>query len=185
LPVNKCALHLHSQKTSTKDRLTNPEKNLILEHIRDIVIQSPFQCGNCNFYFTQKSQLLNHFSTLHSKLKIVPWSERHVVYGWSCSACTGICVFDVESIIKHLNSESHLKMETAIAKSIPIIIRQVVLQSCTMCDKRFKLRRQLLSHVRNEHHPPSGKSGDSAKNENPASMQNISEFLYCVFPEKM
>jgi uncharacterized C2H2 Zn-finger protein len=44
-----------------------------------------------------------------------------------------------------------MKMEVAIFKSIPIIVRQVVLHSCPACQKLFKLNRQLFSHAKKLH----------------------------------
>ena len=141
--------HPFLQKSERAGRRADPEKSLILDNIHSIVSLSPYQCKPCKFYFTKRSQLLEHFEKKHSGSE--ESNQKNVSYGWICSACCRTTkVTDAAGMLKHLkHSLEHEKMEAAIQKSIPIIIKNVKLRKCKHCQKVFLLRRECLSHELN------------------------------------
>lgn len=132
--------------------------SLILENMYDIVHHSPYQCYDCKYYFNHKEDLIEHFKKHHLQQEEEPMltnnNNSSPTAAWNCSACTSNQFLpNGFELLKHLNSSSHKKVELAIAKSIPIIIRSIILRGCTIqnCNKSFLLNRELISHLRIVH----------------------------------
>ena len=110
--------------------------NIILHNIRDIVTQSPFQCQACQFYCNWHSDLTTHFQL-----------EKHSQGGkfW-CQVCMKI-IEDQKMLVSHLNSFNHTELVSVINRSVPVIIKQISLVACNICQKEFRFNLGLKKHM--------------------------------------
>ena len=113
---------------------------IILNNIRDIVTQSPFQCQPCRFYCNWHSDLRHHFQ-----------QETHSEVGqfW-CQVCMKI-IPDQKTLVSHLNSFNHTELVSVINRSVPVIIKQISLFPCKICHREFRFNLGLKKHMQISH----------------------------------
>ena len=114
--------------------------DIILNNIRDIVTQSPFQCQPCRFYCNWHADLLHHYQ-----------QEEHSQEGqfW-CQVCMKI-IKDQKTLVSHLNSFNHTELVSVINRSVPVIIKQISLVSCKICHREFRFNLGLKKHMKISH----------------------------------
>ena len=121
--------------------LGHPDNNnIILDNIQHIVSQSPFQCQVCHFYCNRHSDLVSHFH-----------QQSHTQQGrfW-CQVCMKI-ILDQNMLVSHLNSFNHTELVSVINRSVPVIIKQISLVACNICDKEFRFNLGLKKHMQSVH----------------------------------
>lgn len=153
LPVHLLGNHLISHFHYRK-MLQNPKKSfdIVLNNFHKIIIQSPFQCHPCKFYFNTQEEFLRHWNSIgHVE------SVGRVRGGkFLCSLCKFDCVSNDE-MTDHLNSEEHQQVVTLINRSKPIVIRRLTTVSCKNCSEEFRYNIQLMKHLEKCEDAPSGK----------------------------
>ena len=143
LPVHLLGNHLISHFHYRK-MLQNPKKSfdIVLNNFHKIIIQSPFQCHPCKFYFNTQEEFLRHWNSIgHVE------SVGRVRGGkFLCSFCKFDCLSNDE-MTNHLNSAEHQQVVTLINRSKPIVIRYLSTVSCINCLEEFRFNIQLMKHL--------------------------------------
>ena len=119
---------------------------MVLEHIDDIILQSPFQCGLCKFYFNHHKDFLEHWLSEYHESR----ADSHGGYFW-CSLCkfrhtSSAVMYD------HLISEEHEVVVSVINRSVPIIVKKINPIKCEECNEEFLLNIALKRHCQIERH---------------------------------
>lgn len=141
--------HYHCRKG---DISSDQAHSMVLEHIGDVILQSPFQCGLCKFYFNYHEDFLQHWLSKSHQDK----AETGGGYFW-CSFCK--CKeITTESMYFHLSSKDHMEVVSAINRSVPIIVKKIKPSKCQDCEKEFLLNIALLKHAQAEGHSTSNLS---------------------------
>ncbi|XP_063922310.1 gastrula zinc finger protein xFG20-1-like [Zophobas morio] len=135
--------HYHCRKG---DISTNVARMMVLEHIDDIILQSPFQCGLCKFYFNHHKDFLEHWLSEYHESR----ADSHGGYFW-CSLCkfrhtSSAVMYD------HLISEEHEVVVSVINRSVPIIVKKITPIKCEECNEEFLLNIALKRHCQIERH---------------------------------
>lgn len=143
LPIHLLGNHLISHFHYRKMlQSTRKSFDIVLNNFHKIIIQSPFQCQPCKFYFNTQSEFMRHWkSKTHNDC--IDKVEGGTFY---CS----LCKFDNKAHDKmtdHLTSEKHQKVVTLINRSKPIIIRRLISIFCMKCSLEFRYNFQLLRHL--------------------------------------
>lgn len=145
LPVHLLGNHLISHFHYRK-MLQNPKKSfdIVLNNFHKIIIQSPFQCHPCKFYFNTQDEFMRHWNSLEH----VECVENKTVRGrkFFCSLCKFDCISNAE-MTDHLNSSEHQQVVSLINRSKPIVIRQITTVVCNKCQQEFRYNIQLLKHL--------------------------------------
>ncbi|XP_040572432.1 uncharacterized protein [Lepeophtheirus salmonis] len=131
--------HHHQRKRTDNDAL-------VLKYITDIVKEAPYQCQSCSFYCNWHKEFLLHWKTSHGPSENV--LGKYVHY-W-CSFCR----FRAQSsyvMLNHLDSKNHLEIVAVINRSVPIVIRKIILIPCDHCDEAFRLRISYKKHLFHYH----------------------------------
>lgn len=147
--VNKLLIgkHLISHYHCRKGDITTPvAQNMILENIAEVILQSPFQCGICKFYFNHQKDFLEHW------LSEYHWDRANFSPGYFwCS----LCKFkdpNSASMYAHLVSEEHEVVVSVINRSVPIIVKKINPVKCEQCNQEFVLNVALMKHCQIEGH---------------------------------
>lgn len=135
-------------------------KSLLLEE-RKCLQEFPFLCRVCPFFSTQMSSFTWHLNSSHH-------NERAPHVEMKCQICCFSC-HRIEDLIQHFNLERK-KGKTGTRRSKNLIESQFMRGtifscetpstkfSCSLCDRRFRLRVAHRIHFRTHHHsqPKSG-----------------------------
>ena len=118
-------------------------ETLVLDNIRDIVHQSPFQCHVCRFYCNWHADFVAH---VRSHGEEEPLREATF---W-CQVCMKV-VRGHRQLMLHLHSFAHTELVTVINRSVPVIVRRIDLVNCQLCDKTFRFNVSLKKHMHQTH----------------------------------
>ncbi|KAG5683278.1 hypothetical protein PVAND_012568 [Polypedilum vanderplanki] len=143
LPVHLFGCHLISHFHYRK-MLLNPKKSFdtVLNNFHKIVIQSPFQCHPCKFYFNTREEFTRHWNSIEHTTTV----SKLVGGKFLCSSfCKFECVSNAE-MTEHLESAEHQQVVTLINRSKPIIIRYITRLFCPHCQQEFRYNIQLMRH---------------------------------------
>ncbi|CRL04670.1 CLUMA_CG017734, isoform A [Clunio marinus] len=135
LPVHLLGKHLISHFHYRK-MLQSSKKSfdIVLNNFHKIIIQSPFQCQPCKFYFNTQEDFLRHWNSIgHVECCDKKLGEGGGGYKFFCSICKFACSSNVH-MTEHLKSVEHQQVVALINRSKPIIVR---LLSEVRCDKCF------------------------------------------------
>lgn len=144
---NLIGKHLISHYHCRKSNLSQPQsQQMVLDNIRDIVLQSPFQCNACKFYCNTFNDFLIHWQS-PTHLETVSSSKGLFL----CSYCYYQCE-DNEDMFSHMTSEAHREVVAAINRSVPIIIRRIKPIKCNTCGSQFLLNMELKQHCKEYNH---------------------------------
>jgi Zinc-finger of C2H2 type len=146
LPAHRLGLHLISHFHYRK-MLRHPRKSFdsVLTNFHKIVVQSPFQCAPCKFYFNSHEELLRHWNSNRHVARV---EELEVSRGrWLCASCKFDCD-DHETMTSHLGSAEHQQVVALMNRSKPIVVRRLTLLTCSKCDSEFRYNAQLMRHLR-------------------------------------
>ena len=152
VPVGCFGKHLISHFHHFHLKSRDLHKELILEHIHEIVKQAPFQCHICMFYCNSEKQFIEHWQSihhLHDNDDVEKEKEEQV--GYWCSVCRIITPSE-KAMMFHLTSKTHVEIVTVINRNIAIVIKKVQLSECNICSKKFRLKFSLYRHLRKNHH---------------------------------
>ena len=148
LPVHLLGNHLISHFHYRK-MLQNPKKSfdIVLNNFHKIIIQSPFQCHPCKFYFNTQDEFMRHWNSIEhiehvESIRVVVDGERKFL----CSFCKFECVANAD-MTDHLNSSEHQQVVALINRSKPIVIRLLSVLKCENCQQEFRYNIQLLRHL--------------------------------------
>lgn len=145
LPVHLFGNHLISHFHYRK-MLLNPKKSFdtVLNNFHKIVIQSPFQCQPCKFYFNTREEFTRHWNSIeHTEIVTKLVGGKFL--------CSSFCKFECVSnadMTEHLDSVEHQQVVTLINRSKPIIIRYITRLTCKQCGREFRYNIQLMHHAR-------------------------------------
>ncbi|KAL7029915.1 hypothetical protein ACKWTF_006428 [Chironomus riparius] len=145
LPVHLFGNHLISHFHYRK-MLLNPKKSFdsVLNNFHKIVIQSPFQCQPCKFYFNTREEFTRHWNSIEHTETVT----KLVGGKFLCSSfCKFECVSNAE-MTEHLDSVEHQQVVTLINRSKPIIIRYITRLLCKQCRQEFRYNIQLMHHMK-------------------------------------
>ncbi|XP_014603701.1 PREDICTED: zinc finger protein 658B-like isoform X2 [Polistes canadensis] len=139
-------------------------RRFLLENMRNVVRQCPFQCASCRFYCnTEETFLLHWRSELHSKtLKKISGSYR-------CGSCDFWCA-DNETMETHLLSTSHRDVVSMMNGSVPVVISRQQALPCSSCNRQFRYNLQLRMHVKETGHKESLTASDKYQQRITCSM---------------
>lgn len=142
LPVHLLGKHLISHFHYRK-MLQNPKKSFdtVLNNLHKIIIQSPFQCQLCKFYFNFQEDFLRHWNSIEH----INHVSGLVGVKFLCSFCKFECSSHGE-MTDHLNGIEHQQVVALINRSKPIIIRALTPLRCKQCHIEFRYNIQLMNH---------------------------------------
>lgn len=147
--VNKLLMgkHLISHYHCRKGNINSEEsKQLVLENIFSVILESPFQCSVCKFYCNTYEQFLDHWkSQFHQQ------NDQNYLGYYFCAFCKHRTDKSID-MLQHLSSFEHLEVVSVINRSVPINIKKISEISCLTCKATFGLNIQLLSHCRKTGH---------------------------------
>lgn len=143
LPVHLLGKHLISHFHYRK-ALQNPQKtfDIVLHNIHKIILQSPYQCHPCRYYFNTEHQFLRHWNSAQHLDTVT-----HINGNFLCSFCKFQCN-DNGDMAQHLTGIEHQQVVSLIDRSKPIIIRKVTPCVCMNCDTHFRYNIQLMHHLK-------------------------------------
>lgn len=143
LPVHLLGNHLISHFHYRK-MLQNPKKSfdIVLNNFHKIIIQSPFQCHPCKFYFNTQDEFLRHWNSIGHVENVARVRGGKFL----CSFCKFDCVSNAE-MTDHLNSVEHQQVVTLINRSKPVVIRYLTTMACKHCSEEFRYNIQLMKHL--------------------------------------
>ncbi|KAJ8969590.1 hypothetical protein NQ317_005124 [Molorchus minor] len=122
--------HLISHYHCRKGDITTPvARNMALENIHGIILQSPFQCSICKFYCNTHQDFLRHWLSVDHINKKVPGF-------FFCSFCKYRSA-DTQLMYNHLVSPEHTEVVAVINRSVPIVIKKINPVYCATCKKEF------------------------------------------------
>lgn len=146
LPLHLLGNHLISHFHYRK-MLQHPKKSfdIVLENFHKIIIQSPFQCHPCKFYFNTQEEFMRHWNSI-GHVEVV---DEKVRGGgkFLCSLCKFECV-DNDDMTRHLVGDEHQQVVTLINRSKPIVIRHLTSLTCSKCSQDFRYNLQLMQHLK-------------------------------------
>ncbi|XP_011693666.1 PREDICTED: zinc finger protein 845-like isoform X1 [Wasmannia auropunctata] len=147
--------HYHCRVSGVLVNPRNPSvRRFLLEHIANVVRQSPFQCAPCRFYCnTEETFLLHWRSDLHSK------TVKQIGGSCRCTPCNFWCA-DNATMESHLLSTSHRDVVSMMKGSVPVVISRQRTLSCGSCDRQFRYNFQLRLHARETGHTASHTASD-------------------------
>ncbi|KAK4875516.1 hypothetical protein RN001_011938 [Aquatica leii] len=139
--------HLISHYHCLKGDITLPEsRQMVLDNIHSVVLQSPFQCSPCKFYCNTHDWFLHHWRSDEHKETV----KNTASFFW----CTE-CKFEAASsddMYNHLISMEHKEMISVINRSVPVIIKKLTPIKCLTCNQQFLYNIQLRKHCERENH---------------------------------
>lgn len=143
LPVHLLGKHLISHFHYRK-ALQNPQKtfDIVLHNIHKIILQSPYQCHPCRYYFNTQHQFLRHWNSAQHHDTCT-----HIAGNFLCAFCKFQCT-DNGDMAQHLIGMEHQQVVSLINRSKPIIIRKVTPCTCRNCDTHFRYNIQLMHHLK-------------------------------------
>ena len=143
LPVHLLGKHLISHYHYRK-ALQNPQKtfDIVLHNIHKIILQSPYQCHPCRYYFNTEHQFLRHWNSVQHLDTVT-----HINGTFLCSFCKFQCNENGD-MAQHLTGIEHQQVVSLIDRSKPIIIRKVTPCVCLNCDTHFRYNIQLMHHLK-------------------------------------
>jgi len=144
LPIHLLGKHLISHFHYRK-MLNNPRHSfaVVLNNFDKIILQSPFQCQPCRFYFNTQEEFLRHWhSTGH-----VECVTRRESATFLCECCKFQCA-ENRDMTTHLGGDEHQQVVAMINRSQPIVIRLLTLQNCGNCSQTFRYNVQLMRHLK-------------------------------------
>lgn len=116
-------------------------QEVILEHIGEIVRQSPFQCEPCSFYCNWHADFVSH-------IKVHDVKDQNGTF-W-CQVCMKI-IHSNKLMVQHLKSYNHTELVSVINRSVPVIIKEITLIKCEECSKTFRFNLGLKKHMQVRH----------------------------------
>ncbi|XP_023318352.1 zinc finger protein 99-like [Trichogramma pretiosum] len=131
---------------------------IVLENMRSIVHQCPFQCAPCRFYCNSEATFLRHWQSKEHK-DIISKIEGN----FSCSQCCFICDNN-EAMELHLNEQSHRDVVSMINGSVPIVIHCLQALKCRTCSYRCRYNIEMREHAERASHEGSLSSMDEYQN---------------------
>ncbi|ERL86777.1 hypothetical protein D910_04183 [Dendroctonus ponderosae] len=144
--------HLISHYHFSRGDISSPaNRQLVLDNILGVVLESPFQCNMCKFYCNTLGQFVAHWRSGAHLAEELKRPDGHFL----CDFCRHKAPSS-EQMLSHLESAEHLEVAQAINRSVPICIRRLQEIPCSVCWQRFVLNRQLLTHSRLHHPDPMG-----------------------------
>lgn len=145
LPVHLLGNHLISHFHYRK-MLQNPKKSfdIVLNNFHKIIIQSPFQCQPCKFYFNTHDEFMRHWNSI-GHVEHVEMERGDGTF--LCSLCKFECVANAD-MTEHLNGGEHQQVVTLINRSKPIVIRRLTPLRCGKCSTAFRYNIQLMRHLK-------------------------------------
>ncbi|CAO1413602.1 unnamed protein product [Diamesa hyperborea] len=143
LPSHLLGKHLISHYHYRK-ALQNPQKSfdIVLHNIHKIILQSPYQCHPCRYYFNTEHQFLRHWNSAQHLDTVT-----HINGNFFCSFCKFQCN-DNGDMAQHLTDIEHQQVVSLIDRSKPIIIRKVTPCVCMNCDTHFRYNIELMHHLK-------------------------------------
>lgn len=139
--------HLISDYHCCRSKFKSEEAiKMILDNIHVIVLQSPYQCKPCNFYFNTHEWLLDHWRKNHKNVVL-----KDGLY-FSCSICKYQTAHS-ELLIEHMQSKEHKEIISVINPSVPVVLKKLVKIACDTCGMDFLYNIQLRRHCESEGHP--------------------------------
>lgn len=145
LPVHLLGNHLISHFHYRK-MLRNPKKSfdIVLNNFHKIIIQSPFQCQPCKFYFNTHDEFMRHWNSI-GHVEHVEMEPRDATF--LCSMCKFECVASGD-MGEHLNGGEHQQVVALINRSKPIVVRRLTSLRCGKCSAVFRYNIQLMRHLK-------------------------------------
>ncbi|KAL0108082.1 hypothetical protein PUN28_014990 [Cardiocondyla obscurior] len=145
--------HYHCRVSGVLVNPRNPSvRRFLLEHIANVVRQSPFQCAPCHFYCnTEETFLLHWRSDLHAR------TVDQIGGSCRCTPCNFWCE-DNSTMESHLLSTSHRDLVSMMKGSVPVVISRQRTLGCDTCDRQFRYNFQLRLHAKETGHA----AGDTA-----------------------
>lgn len=144
LPVHLLGNHLISHFHYRK-MLQSPKKSfdVVLDNFHKIIIQSPFQCRPCKFYFNTQDEFMRHWNS------IAHVEHVEAVRGgkFLCSLCKFESAANAD-MTRHLNSPEHQQVVALINRSKPVVVRLLSVVKCENCAQEFRYNVQLLKHLK-------------------------------------
>uniref|UniRef100_A0ABD2WRW4 C2H2-type domain-containing protein n=1 Tax=Trichogramma kaykai TaxID=54128 RepID=A0ABD2WRW4_9HYME len=131
---------------------------IVLENMRSIVHQCPFQCAPCRFYCNTEATFLRHWKSKEHK-NIISKIEGN----FSCSQCCFICDNN-EAMELHLSEQSHRDVVSMINGSVPIVIHCLQALKCRTCSYRCRYNIEMREHAERASHEGSLSSMDEYQN---------------------
>lgn len=140
---NHLISHFHYRKM-----LQHPKKSfdIVLDNFHKIIIQSPFQCQPCKFYFNTQEEFMRHWNSI-GHVEVVEGRKRGGGGKFLCSMCKFECA-ENNDMTRHLTGEEHQQEVTLINRTKPIIIRHLTLLKCSTCSREFRYNLQLMQHLK-------------------------------------
>ncbi|KAF5278379.1 hypothetical protein FQA39_LY05868 [Lamprigera yunnana] len=156
--------HLVSHYHCIKGDITLPEsRQMVLDNIHSIVLQSPFQCGPCKFYCNTHESFLYHWlSDEHKKVATNAWS-----FFW-CSECKYQSPTS-NDMYTHLTSKEHSEMISVINRSVPVTIRRLTTMNCPTCNQQFLYNIELRKHCEKKNHAYNETGNDEYQSKHPCN----------------
>ena len=147
LPIHLLGKHLISHFHYRK-MLQHPKKSfdVVLDNFHKIIIQSPFQCQPCKFYFNTQEEFMRHWNSI-GHVEVVEGKMGGGGGKFLCSLCKFECVNN-DNMTRHLTSDEHQQVVTLINRSKPIVIRHLTPLSCSKCSREFRYNIQLMQHLK-------------------------------------
>nr|XP_022917746.1 zinc finger protein 62 [Onthophagus taurus] len=153
--------HLISHYHCRKGDITLPAaREMVLENIHSIVLQSPYQCATCSFYCNTQVDFLRHWCSLEHEASACKFPGT-----FSCAFCK-FQTPDNKRMLEHLLSAEHKEVISVINRSVPIVIKKLNYVACQTCDVKFLLNIQLRKHCEREKHPYANTASDAYQNRN-------------------
>lgn len=144
---SKIGKHLISHYHCRKGDISLPAaRQLVLDNIHSIILQSPFQCSPCKFYCNTQDVFLDHWRSNHHKD-----ATSGQGFFWCLFCKHRVATSDL--MYDHLLSQDHAEVISVINKSVPIVIKRIIPIKCSACDSCFLYNKQLLKHCERTHHP--------------------------------
>ena len=128
-------------------------QEVILEHIGQIVRQSPFQCQSCSFYCNWHEDFVNH-------MKDHDFKDQECTF-W-CQVCMKV-IHSNKEMMQHLKSYNHTELVSVINRSVPVIIKMINLVKCQECEKTFRFNLGLKKHMQYCHNKSNFELPDQQK----------------------
>lgn len=156
--------HYHCRKRNVNKAVA---EQMVLDNIRGIVQQAPFQCAACRFFSNKESDFLRHWRSSEHNVT----AEKTNGF-FLCSFCKFECEHN-ETMEEHLLTENHREVISVINRSVPIVIRKVLPLSCGTCGKNFRYNVELRRHCVRENHPNSGTGTDKYQEKHRCAECNL------------
>lgn len=136
--------HYHFRKAT--DIKSEAYQQLILDNIKAIVHQSPFQCSPCKFYTNWLSNFMQHWYSEEHEHKTKTMDGNF----W-CSFCKFECETS-QDMLQHMSGSDHSEVVAVINRSMPIIIRRKTTFKCESCSQEFRYNIESRQHSKRTGH---------------------------------